>query len=106
MKLNFLFLFLCVLFISACVQGPQQPTGNIAQNGGTANTNGKIKIGFSMATLKEERWQRDRQAFEAHCKQMNVECVITVADNKAEKQVNDVDNLLTQGINALVIAPQ
>jgi D-xylose transport system substrate-binding protein len=37
---------------------------------------------------------------------MNVECVITVADAKADNQANDVDNLLTQGINVLVIAPQ
>jgi D-xylose transport system substrate-binding protein len=58
-----------------------------------------------MDTVKEERWQRDHDAFEAHCKEVNVECVITVADNKADKQANDVDNLLTQGIDALVIAP-
>lgn len=106
MKLKILFLFLCISFVAACVSGPPA-TGNVAQNSGTAaNAGGKIKIGFSMATLKEERWQRDRQAFEAHCKQMNVECVVTVADNKADKQANDVDNLLTQGINVLVIAPQ
>src|SRR4051812_46648566 len=65
----------------------------------------RIKIGFAMDTLKEERWQRDHDAFEAHCKAMNVDCVITVADNKADKQANDVDNLLTQGIDVLVIAP-
>jgi D-xylose transport system substrate-binding protein len=58
-----------------------------------------------MDTLKEERWQRDHDAFKAHCVKMNVDCVITVADNKADKQANDVDNLLTQGIDALVIAP-
>ena len=108
MKLRILFLFLCGLFLSACVSGPPE-AGNVARQNGTtttANSGGRIKIGFSMATLKEERWQRDRQAFEAHCKQMNVECVITVADGKADKQANDVDNLLTQGINVLVIAPQ
>src|SRR5678816_2732946 len=33
------------------------------------------------------------------------ECVITVADNKADKQANDVDSLLTQGVDVLVIAP-
>ena len=65
----------------------------------------RIKIGFAMDTLKEERWQRDKDAFEARCKQMNVECIVTVADNKADKQANDVDNLLTQGVDALVIAP-
>ena len=107
MKLKILFLFLCILSVAACVQGPPTTTGSATQTSGTTTAaNGKIKIGFSMATLKEERWQRDRQAFEAHCKQMNVECVITVADGKADKQANDVDNLLTQGINVLVIAPQ
>ena len=65
----------------------------------------RIKIGFAMDTLKEERRQRDKDAFEARCKQMNVECIVTVADNKADKQANDVDNLLTQGVDALVIAP-
>ena len=65
----------------------------------------RLRIGFAMDTLKEERWQRDHDAFEAHCRQVNVECIITVADNKADKQANDVDNLLTQGIDALVIAP-
>ncbi len=58
-----------------------------------------------MATLKEERWQRDHDAFKAHCEKMNVECIVTVADNKADKQANDVDNLLTQGVDVLVIAP-
>ena len=58
-----------------------------------------------MDTLKEERWQRDHDAFEAKCRELNVECVITVADNKADKQANDVDNLLTQGVDVLVIAP-
>ncbi len=100
MKLKFLFLLLCALFVSACVQESQQ-------NGKSAPTRiKKFDIGFAMATTKEERWQRDRTAFEAHCTKLNVDCVITVADNKADKQANDVDNLLTQGIDVLVIAPQ
>lgn len=65
----------------------------------------KIKIGFAMDTLKEERWQRDHDAFKAHCEKLNVICEITVADNKADKQSNDVDNLLTKGVDVLVIAP-
>jgi D-xylose transport system substrate-binding protein len=112
MRLKILFLLLCVSFIAACVGAPQE-TANTANtttgsNGAAANRdpNKKVKIGFSMATLREERWQRDRQAFEAHCQKMNVECVVTVADNSADKQTNDVDNLLTQGVDVLVIAPQ
>ncbi|MEP7039656.1 MAG: substrate-binding domain-containing protein [Acidobacteriota bacterium] len=106
MKLKILFLLVCVLLAAACVQQRTATEGNAAQTDKSTGSNGKIKIGFSMATLKEERWVRDKDAFEAHCKQMNVECAITVADSKASKQVNDVDNLLTQGIDVLVIAPQ
>lgn len=65
----------------------------------------RVRIGFSMATLKEERWQRDHDAFEARCRQLNADCVITVANGDASRQANDVDNLLTRGIDVLVIAP-
>ena len=103
-------LFLAAIFMSACVQSPT--TGNTAATNSTTPSNsnapasGKIKIGFSMATVKEERWQRDRDAFQAHCKELNVECELTFADNKPDKQLNDVEQLLTNGINVLVIAPQ
>lgn len=106
MKLKFLYLLICacILITGACVQGP--PADGNPADGKPRDPNAKVRIGFSMATLQEERWQRDRAAFEAHCKEMNAECVVTVADNKADKQANDVDNLLTQGIDVLVIAPQ
>lgn len=97
-------LFLAAFFMTACVQSPS--TGNTSGGNNSAPASGKIKIGFAMATVKEERWQRDRDAFQAHCAKMNVECVLTFADNKAEKQLSDVEQLLTQGINVLVIAPQ
>ena len=102
-----LILLTCVLFfIASCVNAPQETaTGSGNASTGSGDPNKKIKIGFAMDTVKEERWQRDRAAFEARCKELNVECVITVADNKADKQANDVDNILTQGVDALVIAP-
>lgn len=85
--LGFLF---SIALLSACSSEPKEK---------------KIKIGFAMDTLKEERWQRDHDAFKAHCEKLNVICEITVADNKADKQANDVDNLLTKGVDVLVIAP-
>ncbi len=88
-------------FALACTNPGTQPGSNSAQD-----PNRKIRIGFAMATVKEERWQRDRDAFDAHCKKLNVACEITVADNSSSRQANDVDNLLTKGIDVLVIAPQ
>jgi D-xylose transport system substrate-binding protein len=104
MRLKLLVFLIFAFLISACVQAPKEQ-GNTPANK-PADPNKKIKIGFSMATVKEERWQRDKVAFEARCKELNVECPIQVADNKEEKQANDVDNLLTQNIDVLVIAPQ
>ncbi|MEP6703346.1 MAG: substrate-binding domain-containing protein [Acidobacteriota bacterium] len=106
MKVRAIVLFFFLASVLACAgpstnQGPTPGQGNAA-----SDPNKKIKIGFAMATVKEERWQRDRDAFEAHCKKMNVECVITVADNNSSRQANDVDNLLTQHVDVLVIAPQ
>ncbi|MBV9241605.1 MAG: substrate-binding domain-containing protein [Acidobacteria bacterium] len=91
MKLPYILSIICAcLMLGACSGAKQQS---------------RLRIGFAMDTLKEERWQRDHDAFEAACKKADVDCVITVADNKADKQANDVDNLLTQGIDVLVIAP-
>ncbi|MCY7347728.1 MAG: substrate-binding domain-containing protein [Pyrinomonadaceae bacterium] len=106
-RLGISFLLVLSCLIIGCNNAPQETANKTAANNVNAprDPNKRIKIGFAMDTVKEERWQRDRDAFEAHCKQLNVECVITVADNKADKQANDVDNLLTQGVDVLVIAP-
>ena len=90
-----------LVLLGAC-GGDSQKTANSSS---ALDPNKAVKIGFAMDSVREERWQRDRDAFEAHCKEVKVECVITVADNKAEKQADDVDNLLTQGVDVLVIAP-
>jgi D-xylose transport system substrate-binding protein len=103
LKAKFIFFIILIsALVGACVKAPVEG-GNTPNTGG--KTDGKVKIGFSMATLKEERWQKDKAAFDAHCKKMNVECVITVANADAQQQANDVDNLLTQGVDVLIIAP-
>lgn len=98
-----LFFLMAAMAISCSNPANQQATTTNRQ---ANDPNKKIKIGFAMATVREERWQRDRDAFEAHCAKMNVDCEITVADNNSDRQANDVDNLLTRGVDVLVIAPQ
>lgn len=94
-----------VFLLASCASDTSTNSPNTAANT-VKDPNRRLKIGFAMATVKEERWQRDRDAFEAHCKKVNVDCLITVADNNSSRQANDVDNLLTQGVDVLVIAPQ
>jgi D-xylose transport system substrate-binding protein len=106
MKLHALLLFAALVVLGGCAAPSNTSAPASNQGNASVDPNKKVKIGFAMATVKEERWQRDRDAFEAHCKEMNVECVITVADNNSSRQANDVDNLLTQKVDVLVIAPQ
>lgn len=111
MKLKVLvFIIFALLTAAACVNAPNEytqnkPGANNAQQT-TNDPNKKVRIGFSMATVREERWQRDRDLFKKRCDELKVECDIPVADNDPDKQANDVDNLLTKGIDVLVIAPQ
>lgn len=86
------------LFLSGCVSAPDA-------NKGGKGPGGKIRIGFAMDTLKEERWQRDHDLFEQRAKELGCEVTITVANNDDARQVNQVDDMLTKGIDVLVIAP-
>lgn len=109
-NLKLISLFLLSLFAFACTQNTQEsnkPANSTATANNAAKPTGdkKIKIGFAMATLQEERWQRDKDAFEKRCKELNVECVVSVAEANAEKQSSQVEQMLTQGVNAIVIAP-
>jgi len=97
--------FSCLAAFSACTSSENGVANATVSSPAGGDASRRVKIGFAMATLKEERWQRDRTAFEDHCKQLNVDCLVTVADGDASRQANDVENLLTQGIDVLVIAP-
>lgn len=107
MRLKLSVFLIFAFFAGACVQGPKEQVNTTTTGNKTADQNKKIKIGFAMDTVREERWQRDQAAFQKRCDDLaaEVQCVITVADNKADRQANDVDNLLTQGVDVLVIAP-
>ena len=102
MKIKALLLVFAAALCINCT-GPQQNSNSSSANNGDPNR--KLKIGFAMDTLKEERWVRDKEAFEAACKKLGVEPVVTVADNKADKQANDVDNLLHKALMLLSLLP-
>ncbi len=65
----------------------------------------KIKIGFSMDTLKEERWQKDRDLFVKKAKDMGAEVLVQAANGNDNLQLSQAENLLTQGVDVLVVAP-
>ena len=94
---------LLALVTGACVSSTQ-PTNN-----GAARTkkgpNDPIKIGFSMDTLKEERWQRDKELVEKRAKELGMEVNVQVANGDDNLQIKQAENLLTQGVDVLIVAP-
>jgi len=93
-------MLLATLLLAACVQGPEP--GN---NGGPGKKGGPVRIGISMDTLKEERWQRDKALFEQRCKEAGAECEIQVANGDDAVQTKQCDNFLTKGVDVLIVAP-
>jgi D-xylose transport system substrate-binding protein len=67
---------------------------------------GKLKIGVSLPTLREERWAVDYRGFVEAAEKLGVDVVIQVADNSAQRQQSQVENMITQGVKVLIIAPQ
>lgn len=65
----------------------------------------KIRIGLSMDTLKEERWQRDRDLFVAKAKELGADVLVQAANGNDSLQISQSENLLTQGIDVLVVVP-
>ncbi len=65
----------------------------------------KIRIGLSLDTLKEERWQRDRDMFVARAKELGAEVLVQAANNNDAIQYNQAENLLSQNIDVLVVVP-
>ncbi len=93
---------LLALFATACNQAQNQSAGN---NPISQNKTGKIRIGLSMDTLKEERWQKDRDIFVKKAEELGAEVLVQAADGKDETQIKQAESLLTQGIDVVVIIP-
>lgn len=91
------------LVVFGCTNAPvSQPAGG---GGGDAPKTGKIRIGFSMDTLKEERWQRDRDLFVKHAEALGAEVMVQAANGDDRVQIQQAENLLTQGVDVLVVVP-
>src|SRR2546421_2235765 len=92
-------LLLSALFCAACVKGAEGTGGKKVKGSGT------VRIGFSMDTLKEERWQRDKASVEQRCREVRAECEVQVANGDDAVQTKQCDTLLTKGVDVLIVAP-
>lgn len=78
--------------------------GNATKTAG-ATASDEIVIGLSLDTLKEARWQADRDLFVKRCKELGARVEVQSANGDDSQQLRDVDSLLTAGAKVLVIVP-
>jgi D-xylose transport system substrate-binding protein len=64
-----------------------------------------VRIGLSLDSLQLERWQHDRDAFVARARQQGAEVFVQSANGVDAVQVRQCENLLTLGVDVLVIVP-
>lgn len=64
-----------------------------------------IKLGFSLGTLKEERWIKDRDILMAKVKEKGADIIVQNANNDDKDQINQVKYLINQDIDVLIIVP-
>jgi D-xylose transport system substrate-binding protein len=74
----------------------------IPQSGHTAK---KLRIGFILSTMQEERYQRDKRVFEDTVAKLGHETVFASCNNNEQTQAAQVDTLLSKKVDALVIQP-
>jgi len=100
-------LMLCVILLAlvagACVSGTQQNSGGGARK--KKGPNDPVLIGFSMDTVKEERWQRDKELVERRAKELGMQVMVQVANGVDSEQIKQAENMLTQGVDVLIVAP-
>jgi D-xylose transport system substrate-binding protein len=101
-------LALSVLVMAACSNdnGGGGTTGGASGSSGSSGSSG-ITVGVSWNNYNEERWAKwDEPAIKAALDAGGASYISTDAGSSAEQQLSDVENLISQGADALIILAQ
>ncbi len=66
---------------------------------------GKVLIGLSMDTLKEERWQNDKDLFVQKIGELGAEVLVQAANSDDTRQIQDIQALISRKVDLLLIVP-
>ena len=97
-----------VLFLACCavLWGCADPSAPKKSEQATTTPAKKIKIGLSMDSLRVERWQKDRDIFKAEAEKLGAEVIVQSADGDERRQNEQAENMITQGVDVLVVIPK
>ena len=72
-------------------------------SGKESKDSGEIKIGYSLKTVQEERWQRELDGCQKAADDLGAELLYQVANGDAQTQVSQIENLITQGVDVIMV---
>ncbi len=84
--------------------------GGSGAGGGTSNDTAnldasEIKVGVAMPTKSSERWIKDGENVKKQLEKLGYQVDLQFAEDDIPTQTNQIDNMITQGVNLLIIAP-
>ena len=92
------------MILFACTDTPAPKTLEPEQSP-VAKNDDPVRIGFSMDTLLEERWLKDRELFKEAVENLGAEVEIVAANGDDALQISQAETLIQSGIDLLVIVP-
>lgn len=97
-------LFGITMFLLACTDN-SVPKTQEPEHSPVVNEEEAVRIGFSMDTLLEERWLKDRELFKEAVENLGAEVEIVAANGDDALQISQAETLIQSGIDLLVIVP-
>ncbi len=97
---NIILLIIVILMLVLNVMFFSSNTGEASKKKGA-----EISIGLSLDTLKEARWQKDKDLFIEEAKKKGAEVLVQSANSDDTTQIKQIKSLITNGVKCLVIVP-
>ena len=82
-------------------------SGSSTSPGAAPSAPGQVKtIGVAFETLQTEGWVAGFEAIKAELKKRNITMLEAVADGDASRQLQQVKNFITRGVDGIILVPK
>ncbi|MFC4101623.1 sugar ABC transporter substrate-binding protein [Paenibacillus xanthanilyticus] len=95
---------LLLVLLSACGSQEQQAESNHPKYKLRSDQDA-VYVGFALDTLQEQRWYRDKDAFENKVKALGGNVKTLASNGDQEVQLQQVNLLIKEGVDVLVVVP-
>lgn len=97
---------LLVAFVAVALLGCASAATPAAGNAGGEKAKEVKKIGLSMFTQKNPYYKSMQDVIQAYCDELGIDLVCTDAKDDINQQISDIEDLLAQGVDAILMNPK